>query len=94
MNHKIKVKNFIDSSGKRGVTCQEITEYLNIFQYNARILQVRDDAGCKCKHGVNKKCKARYHIINLEKFKPLPRFFSHYGNIQTFKIGGEKNEKN
>lgn len=51
-----------------------------IMQYNTRIFELRDKYGCECKHGPNKQCKAKKHIISIGKGSGA-RFYKHYGPI-------------
>lgn len=54
--HKISEKGHIYS--------YEITEQLNIMQYNARIYDLRKKLNCTCKQGKNIFCNATEHIIS------------------------------
>lgn len=49
-------------NNRNGIHPTYIIETLHIFQYNARIFELRKQFGCECKRG--NRCTAQEHIIN------------------------------
>jgi hypothetical protein len=49
-------------NNRGGIHPTYIIETLHIFQYNARIHELRKQYGCECKNGY--RCSAQEHIVN------------------------------
>ncbi|HWY36195.1 MAG TPA: hypothetical protein VNX68_16235 [Nitrosopumilaceae archaeon] len=68
-----KILQALRDAGKEGVHPTYFIADLHIFQYTARLHDVRKSIGCDCRH--DKRCSNKQHIINKDLHNGTTKYY-------------------